>query len=117
MFVKYNNMNAFQTRSKHPNPPASSPRAGTHSLRYCGSVTCKLKMQKPAASTTHTQITHSFTQNYHLAEATPSFTYIYFSTFFLCKVNLILHLLETVANIALSRMVIHVPNFFNFVSR
>lgn len=33
----------LQTRSKHPNPPASSPRAGgTHSLRYCGSVTYKL---------------------------------------------------------------------------
>lgn len=31
----------MQTRIKHPNPPASSPRAGTHSLRYCGSVTCK----------------------------------------------------------------------------
>lgn len=32
----------LQTRSSHPNPPASSPRAGgTHSLRYCGSVICK----------------------------------------------------------------------------
>lgn len=32
----------FQTRSNHPNPPASSPRAGrTHSLRYCGSVICE----------------------------------------------------------------------------
>lgn len=40
-----NQCRTLQTRSKHPNPPASSPRAGTHSLRYCGSVTYKLLIE------------------------------------------------------------------------
>lgn len=47
----------FQTRSNHPNPPASSPRAGTHSLRYCGSVTCKALRAHAAA---HANASFSF---------------------------------------------------------
>lgn len=101
----------FQTRSNHPNPPASSPREGrTHSLRYCGSVTCKAWYRLHSG-------THHFAPNFAFkfmdplpscwceARAYPRFG----STALLISYFFILIFSETKA---ISKMVILVPNLF-----